>query len=130
MKSKSRSYKRPGSRSRKSKSKKSKRKVGSRSKKSKKSPTKGWANEAPKKGRERNIMLKDCGSKCFLEPSKKGFPVCKANRSRSGKSSCKPNCKGIISAYVRAKQWKHYATAKKAIKLAKKYGCSSLKKSL
>ena len=88
---------------------------------------KGWAKSAPKKGKDRDRMLKKCGDSCFLMPNKKSpgkskFPVCAAG-------SCKKNCKGILSAMVRAEQWKHkhpsYAkAAKKSRSLYAKHKCS------
>lgn len=70
------------------------RKRGGRKRKS--MPWSGWAKKSPK-GRQRTIMLKKCGKKCFLGP-KKSFPIC-------NKGTCKINKKGIYAAYVRARQW-------------------------
>jgi hypothetical protein len=56
----------------------------------------GWANQAPRRGTQRNKMQKQCGSKCFLGPYK-SFPIC-------AKNTCKINTKGIWSAYIRARQ--------------------------
>lgn len=67
-------------------------------KKGSKNPTKGWAKMSPKKGKERNTMMKKCGSKCFLEPKTKKYPIC-------SKNSCKINKKGLQSAYNRAMQY-------------------------
>lgn len=77
-------------------------------KKSKKGgPAKGWAKKAPH-GKERTVMLKKCGKKCFLGP-KKSFPIC-------NKGTCKVNSKGIYAAYMRAEEWgnarKTYKTSK------------------
>ena len=93
--------------------------------KTKKLSSKGWSKKGPKKGKERTIMLRNCGKKCFLGP-KKSFPIC-------SKNTCKKNKKGIYAAYVRAKQWenqpniskKHniYKTvARKSKKMLKKMG--------
>lgn len=62
----------------------------------KKLSSKGWAKQAPGT-RERKIMRKKCGSKCFLGPEI-SFPICP-------KGTCKPNSKGIYAAYVRARQY-------------------------
>ena len=59
-------------------------------------PWKGWKKEAPG-ARERTVMLRECGRKCFLGP-KKSFPICKKN-------TCKVSKKGVWAAYVRAKEW-------------------------
>ena len=60
-------------------------------------PWKGWGRQAPKQGRERTRMLRDCGKKCFLGPNK-SFPVCT-------KGTCRKNLKGYWAAYIRAKEW-------------------------
>ena len=59
-------------------------------------PWAGWGKLAPH-DRERTIMLRDCGKKCFLGP-KKSFPVC-------AKGTCRVNKKGLHAAYIRARQW-------------------------
>ncbi len=74
----------------------------------------GWAKLSPKKGVERNIMLKKCGKKCFLGPNK-SFPIC-------NKGTCKVNSKGIHAAYVRSRQNErkypsHKKVSKRALKL-------------
>lgn len=76
--------------------------------------TKGWKDAAPKKGSERHRMKEECGDKCFLEPDSEGFPVC-------SKSSCDIDCRGVHSAYQRARQWGHDDTAKLARKMLDKY---------
>ena len=87
--------------------------VACRTKKAK-YPSRGWKHLSPQKGRERNLIMEQCGSKCFLEPKTLGFPVCSSYRKRSGSSRCKRNCKGLLSAYVRSRQWKHHNTSRKA----------------
>jgi hypothetical protein len=87
---------------------------------------KGWAKSAPKRGADRERMLKRCGDSCFLMPNRKSpgkskFPVCAVG-------SCKKDCKGVLSALIRAQQWKHkhpsYAkAAKKARSLYGKHKC-------
>jgi hypothetical protein len=66
---------------------------------------KGWAKQSPGT-RERTLMLKRCGKKCFLGPNK-SFPICK-------RGTCKRSRKGVYSAFIRARE---YA----AIKNTKKY---------
>ena len=41
------------------------------------SATRGWKNEQPSY-RQRSVMLKKCGKKCFLG-TQKSFPICKKN---------------------------------------------------
>ena len=35
--------------------------------KTKKLSSKGWAKKSPKRGRERNNMMRKCGKKCFIK---------------------------------------------------------------
>jgi hypothetical protein len=56
----------------------------------------GWKRVKPST-RERTIMKKNCGKKCFLGP-KKSFPIC-------NKGTCKINKKGVWAAYIRAREW-------------------------
>ena len=83
--------------------------------KKKTSPFKGWSKRSPKKGSQREEMMKKCGKKCFLSPADKAFPVCPYSK----KPSCKVDRAGVLSAYVRARQWKHEAVASKASKMLK-----------
>ena len=57
---------------------------------------KGWSKSKPSL-KQRTVMLKTCGKKCFLG-IKKSFPIC-------SKNTCKINRKGIHAAYVRACQF-------------------------
>ena len=74
------------------------------------SATKGWKKEKPGY-HQRTIMLKHCGRKCFLGP-KKSFPICKKN-------TCKVSCKGVHSAYTRARQYHKKNISRKAKKMLK-----------
>ena len=85
------------------------------------SRTRGWAAAAPQDGRPRDTLLRKCGRKCFLVPKHKAFPVCA--KCVKGKCDCKLDCKGVVSAKVRARQYHYPLIAKKANKLEKKY-CS------
>ena len=72
--------------------------------KTKKLSSKGWAKKSPKRGRERNKMMRKCGKKCFLGTKTRGdkqhpdFPIC-------AKGTCRINKKGLWAAYIRAKEW-------------------------
>ena len=82
------------------------------------SATKGWKNEKPSY-RQRSVMLKKCGKKCFLG-TKKSFPICKKN-------TCKVSPKGVYSAYIRARQYsskgqKYRTVSKKANRILVKMG--------
>jgi hypothetical protein len=56
----------------------------------------GWRGKSPNKTQRRK-MMKRCGKKCFLGPNL-SFPIC-------AKGTCRKNKRGIMSAYIRAKQW-------------------------
>jgi hypothetical protein len=58
--------------------------------------TKGWSKQQPG-NHQRTLMMKKCGKKCFLGP-KKTFPIC-------SKYTCTINKKGLLSAYIRAKEY-------------------------
>ena len=62
----------------------------------KKLPGGSWRMHSPG-SKQRTVMLKNCGKKCFLGPDK-SFPIC-------SKNTCKVNPHGVHAAYVRAKQW-------------------------
>ena len=75
------------------------------------SVTRGWRKQSPSRS-QRTLMLKQCGKKCFLG-AKGSFPICR-------KKTCKMDKRGIYSAYIRAKQWKHSTIAKRAKKLLRR----------
>ena len=58
----------------------------------------GWKKQSPGL-RQRSLMLKKCGKKCFLG-TKKSFPICKKN-------TCKISSKGVYAAYIRARQYRN-----------------------
>ena len=72
------------------------------------STTRGWKNEQPGY-RQRTLMLKKCGRKCFLGP-KKSYPICTKN-------TCKINPRGVYSAFIRSRQYKKLNISKKANRL-------------
>jgi hypothetical protein len=84
------------------------------------SRTRGWAAASPQRGRERKELYDKCGERCFLEPKKLGFPVCASLRENQG---CKIDCRGVMSAKVRAAQWKHEGAYKEATRLQNQYSC-------
>ena len=67
-----------------------------RKKTRRKVPWAGWSRLSPS-AKQRTVMNRKCGKKCFLGPNK-SFPVCK-------KGTCKVNKKGAWAAFVRAKEW-------------------------
>lgn len=81
----------------------------------------GWAKMAPSR-RERTVMKKECGSKCFLGPiSESCFPICTKN-------TCETNQKGIYAAYVRAREYGSPKMHRKKHKTHKLYGHNHSKK--
>jgi len=56
----------------------------------------GWRGKSPNQ-KQRRAMRRRCGKKCFLGPNL-SFPIC-------AKGTCRRNKRGIMSAYIRAKQW-------------------------
>ena len=81
--------------------------------KTRRNVTRGWKREKPG-FHQRTIMLKKCGRKCFLGPNK-SFPICKKN-------TCKVSKKGVYSAYIRARQYKHNKISKKANRMLIRMG--------
>ena len=63
--------------------------------------TSGWHENAPLLTSERKTLKEKCGSKCFLNPIENKFPIC------SKSIDCKKDCRGILSAKIRARQWKY-----------------------
>ena len=72
------------------------------------SATRGWKKDNPSH-RQRTVMLRRCGKKCFLGPNK-SYPICKKN-------TCKVSSKGVYSAYIRARQQHAKSISKKANQL-------------
>ena len=71
----------------------------------------GWKRVKPST-RERTIMKKKCGKKCFLGPNK-SFPIC-------NKGTCKINKKGVYAAYIRAREYSTIKGTRKYRKVANK----------
>lgn len=68
-------------------------------------PTRGWALDAPKKGRERHLLKEKCGDKCFLLPDTEGFPICP--KCVEDQCTCAVDCRGLMAAKIRAHQYKY-----------------------
>jgi hypothetical protein len=85
------------------------------------SRTRGWSADAPKRGKERRLLKEKCGDECFLQPSSYGFPICP--RCLNGQCSCQVDCRGLLAAKIRARQWKYENVADVAKKLEEKFGC-------
>ena len=63
-----------------------------------------WKKDAPN-DKERALMLKKCGKKCFLGPGT-SFPICTCG-------TCYVNRRGVQSAYSRAREWAAITAKKK-----------------
>ncbi len=74
-------------------------------------PGKGWERQKPST-RQRTVMLKSCGKRCFLGPNK-SYPICKKN-------TCKISRKGAYAAYLRASQYHKRRIASKAKRILTK----------
>lgn len=91
-----------------------------------------WKEISPRKGKERARIYQECdakGKQCFLRPDsqnqgKSAFPICPACRDPNVPCSCQPDCKGIVAAKVRARQWKYDEEAARANRLEAVYGCT------
>lgn len=78
-------------------------------------PWTGWSLKKPH-FKERSMMEKICGKKCFLGDNK-SFPIC-------DKNTCNIDDKGIWAAYVRARE---FGSPNKK-KMSRKHGKSYYKK--
>ncbi len=82
--------------------------------------TRGWRAAAPQKGTERHELKQKCGDKCFLRPESEGFPICAALREGKG---CAIDCRGVVAAKVRARQYKYPKVAQRAERISKEKAC-------
>lgn len=76
-------------------------------------PTSGWAIDAPKIGKQRHQLKQKCGDECFILPETEKFPIC-------AKNNCQIDCRGLISAKIRAHQHKYTNIYDKIDKLIEK----------
>jgi len=74
-------------------------------------PSKGWSNLSPKTHADREALYNKCGPDCFLDPSHLKYPIC------SKQNDCKRHCAGILSAKIRASQWKEHELVEKTNQL-------------
>lgn len=88
--------------------------------------TRGWGGVSPQRGKERIELQKNCGDRCFLMPKTRSFPVC-PKQTKTDKN-CSIDCRGVLSAKIRAKQWKYDEVARVAEEVGKRKGCSWAKK--
>ncbi len=95
-----------------------------KTKRSTANPSFGWSLRAPQKGRARHLLLEKCGNSCFLLPEREAFPVC---AKYDLKRKCEVDCRGVLSAYRRAQQYKYPDVAERAKTLARSKKCSWIK---
>ena len=77
--------------------------------------TRGWDEIAPKLVSERRQLKKKCGDKCFLYPEHNAFPICP--KCRNNKCKCEIDCRGVVTAKVRAGEWKYKSILNNANKI-------------
>jgi hypothetical protein len=83
--------------------------------------TRGFKAASPQKGHERAELLAKCGSKAFLIPSEKKFPVMAAVRAQGKNATCNYSCEGLNAAKNRACQYGYTKEANKAQAIGTKY---------
>jgi hypothetical protein len=71
-----------------------------------------WSKYSPDT-RQRTVMMKRCGAKCFLGPNK-SFPICR-------KHTCKRDRAGVHAAYVRAREYTSISKRRGSRKKTAKY---------
>lgn len=85
------------------------------------SATTYWSQIAPKRGHDREKLISGCGSRCFLMPRERKFPICR----RCGELSCtcRPDCSGLRAAIIRSAQWGYPGVNREAKRLFDANGC-------
>ena len=83
------------------------------------SRTRGWRADSPRRGTERHLLKAKCGSKCFLAPDSEGFPICP--KCLGKRCVCRADCRGLLAAEIRAKQYGYKKIAKTAVGLRKRF---------
>lgn len=71
------------------------------------SRTRGWAASAPKPGKPRQVLKRACGDSAFLMPKELKFPIvakCGSGQEET-KCNCKVDCRGVLAALIRARQY-------------------------
>ena len=82
---------------------------------------KGWSKVAPKTKKERESVYNRGGAECFLDPNPedKGasrYPICR-------KTDAQIDCRGLLAAFIRARQQGENDIARKAFNKAKREKC-------
>lgn len=83
----------------------------------------GWEKNKPKLRSDRRRKLEQCGSGCFLMPKQLKFPICPKN-------SCAVDCKALLAAKIRARQWGYSQVGRAADRIARMRKCAWTKRSM
>ena len=90
------------------------------------SATRGWGAVFPTVGPQRRRVYSECGQDCFLlpNPHKPGaskFPICP--KCLGDSCACQIDCRGVVSAKIRAKQYGYDNVSASADRISNKLGC-------
>jgi len=77
------------------------------------------AKEIVRRRGTRRELIEKCGEKAFLDPVNLKFPVVNPLTG-----DCKPDCKLLYAAYLRANEWHYNDIAAKAKSLYDSNGCA------
>ena len=83
--------------------------------------TRGWAELAPQRGKQRHLLKEKCGDQCFLMPEQQAFPICP--KCFNSICKCELDCRGLTAAKIRAAQYKYHDIVNAANFLEKKVKC-------
>jgi len=86
------------------------------------SRSRAWSSRSPKRGNDRNQLMEECGSKCFLKPDTKGFPICPKCQLGDGACICKIDPGAVFSAKIRAAQYGYPEVVKMVDKIIESKG--------
>lgn len=83
----------------------------------------GYKKSELKLRSQRRRKLERCGKGCFLMPKEMKFPIC-------SKNSCAVDCKALLAAKIRAKQWGYSQVGRAADRIARLRKCRWTKRSM
>ncbi len=86
--------------------------------------TRGWADAAPRSRSARRALLDRCGEQCFLDAANLRFPVCAALDPNDAGGACQLDCRGLLTAKARARQYKYEREAREADRLGARLQCA------
>lgn len=91
---------------------------------SKKKRAAGWRTAAPRTQAETRRLYRHCGPQAFLLPNATDPELSKFPVMSKGSQVCAFDCRGLRSAFSRARQYGQPKVARKALKLARKSACA------